>query len=108
MSYNHYRPRKTMRKNGISKEHCKNQLDFIIKYRDEIMEFWEANKHKKGYVKVVITPDYKPYECGFRFIEKRVKKSTFRILQESQTNSYALVHFLWEATYDHYRMAICV
>lgn len=59
-----------------------------------------------GYIEVYITSDYKPYASGFRFIEKNVKKSTFKTLKKSETESYALVHFLWEATYTQYRMAI--
>jgi hypothetical protein len=90
----------------VSKLHCESQVYFIDKYRDKIIEFWEANKHKKGYVQIYIKPNYEPYDCGFQFIEKRVKKSTFKPLVISYTGNYALVHFLWEATFNHYRMAL--
>jgi hypothetical protein len=92
--------------NGFPKGHCQKQLDFIRRYRDEIIKVWQNNGHKGGYIEVYITPDYKPYASGFRFIEKNVKKSTFKTLKKSETESYALVHFLWEATYTQYRMAI--
>lgn len=92
--------------NGFPKTHAKSQVDFMEKYHDEIVELWEANKHKKGYIQIYITPDYKPYPNGFEFIEKRVRKSSFKPLRESQTNSYALVHFLWEATFTQYKMAV--
>lgn len=90
----------------VSKQHCKSQVYFIDKYRDKIIEFWEANKHKKGYVQIYIKPNYEPYDCGFQFIEKRVKKSTFKPLLISSTENYALVQFLWEATFNQYRMAL--
>lgn len=90
----------------VSKQHCQSQVYFIDKYKDEIIEFWEANKHKKGYIEIYVTPDYKPYECGFSFKEKRVHKSTFNVLGESSTGDCALVHFLWEATFNQYRMAL--
>lgn len=90
----------------ISNDHCQNQLDFINKYRIEIIKFWLANKDKKGYIEIYITPDYKPYESGFSFIEKRIKKSSFKILTESKTKTYAFVHFLWEATLTHHKLAL--
>jgi hypothetical protein len=90
----------------ISKEHCQKQIDFMNAYRDEIAEFWEANKHKKGFIAVHVTDDYKLYDCGLIFKERRVKKSTFYpILWKSRTENIALVHFFWEATFTQYRMA---
>jgi hypothetical protein len=90
----------------ISNDHFQNQLDFINKYGKDIIAFWEANKDRKGYIEIYITPDYRPYESGFRFIEFRVKKSSFIISHESKTNNYALVHFLWEATLTKFKMAL--
>lgn len=94
--------------NGFPKKHCQAQLDFINEYYDEIVRVWEANKHRKGYIEVYITTDYKPYSNGFRFVEKRIRKDTFKPLSifESEGNNYALVHFLWQATYTQYRMAV--
>lgn len=92
--------------NGFPKVHALGQLTFIRKHRDEIARIWEANKHKHGYIEIYITPDYKPYSSGFRFVEKRIKKSSFKPLEHSDTESYALVHFLWEATFTQYRMAV--
>src|ERR1035437_1943621 len=90
----------------ISKEHCQKQIDFMNVYRDEIAEFWEANKHKKGFIAVHVTDDYKLYDCGLIFKERRVEKSTFYpILWKSRTENIALVHFFWEATFTQYRMA---
>ena len=92
--------------NGYQKRHLQGQLDFINKYKDELGKFWEANKHKKGYIEVYVKPDYTPHDCGFRFVEKRIKKPTFKPFGASSTNTYALVHFLWQATYTQYRMAV--
>lgn len=97
-------PKETI--NGFPKEHCQKQLDFIRRHHDEIIQLWKANENKKGYIEIYITPDYKPYPCGFQFKEKRVKKSTFKPLLNSGEEDYALVHFLWEATYTQYRMGI--
>lgn len=99
---------KTETKNSsiINDDHFQNQLDFINKYRIEIIKFWLANKDKKGYIEIYITPDYKPYQIGFEFIEKKVNKSSFKILTESKSKNYALVHFLWEATLAHHKLAL--
>jgi hypothetical protein len=95
-----------LRSNGISKEDCQKQIDFMNAYRDDIAVFWEANKHRKGYIAVHVTDDYKLYDCGLIFKEKRVKKSTFYpSLWKSRTENFALVHFFWEATFTQYRMA---
>lgn len=75
-------------------------------YKDEIIKVWEANKHKAGYVEIYITPDYKPYPSGFEFIEKRIKKTSFKPLWESETDNYALVHLLWEAAHTQYKVAL--
>jgi hypothetical protein len=85
---------------------CQNQVDFIYEHYDEIIRLWEANKHKKGYIQIYITPDYKPYPCGFKFIEKRVWKSTFSPFKVFEGETKALVHFLWEATFTQFRMGI--
>jgi hypothetical protein len=92
--------------NGFPKEHCLAQIDFIKTHYNEIIQFWQANKDKKGYIEIFITPDYKPYPGGFRFIEKRVQKSTFRPFSVFEGESLALVRFLWEATFTQYRMGI--
>lgn len=88
--------------NGIP-ENLHNQIAFMIQYKEEIISAWESNKHKKGYIEIFITPDYVP--SSFKFIEKKVKKSTFDPLWKSETNTYALVHFLWEADFSQYWVA---
>lgn len=85
---------------------AENQAKFYRKHKNAIIKFWEANKHKKGYIEIYVTPDYQPYKCGFRFIEKRVRTSTFKALENTNSTNYALVHFLWEATFTQYRAAI--
>lgn len=87
-------------------EHYYKEADFICEHMNEIIELWEANKHKKGYIEIYIKPNYEPYDCGFQFIEKRVNKSKFIVSEESRSNNYALVHFLWEATFTQYRTAL--
>ena len=82
------------------------EAEFMKKYYNEIVGFWEANKNKKGYIEIYITPDYNPYDCGFKFINKRIDKSKFRITSTSKTDTYALVHFLWEKTFTQYKMAM--
>ncbi len=91
---------------GFPNVQCQNQLDFINKHYDEIIRLWEANKHKKGYIEIYVTPDYKPYPCGIKFIEKRVWKSTFTRFSVFEGETIARVHFLWEATFTQYRMGI--
>jgi hypothetical protein len=78
----------------------------VKKHFNAIIELWEANKHKKGFIEIYITPDYNPYKRGFQFIEKRVDKSKFIIASTSKTDTYALVHFLWEKTHTKYKMAM--
>lgn len=92
--------------NGFPKKYAQGQLDFINRHIGELVELWEANKHKKGYIEVYVKPDYTPYDCGFKFIEKRIKKSSFKPFGESRTDTYVLVHFLWQATYTQYKMAV--
>lgn len=94
--------------NGCPKSHALSQIKYIEEHRDEIIKFWEANKHKKGYVEIYISPDYKTYSCGFEFIEKQVRESSFKPLWHSDTETYALVHFLWEATFTQYKMALAI
>lgn len=106
LSCNSNKKSEELAKKVVYDENVQNECDFINKYRDKIIEVWEANKDKKGYVEVYVQPDYKPYKSGFKFIEKRVKKSTFMVARKSKTETYVLVHFLWEATYTHYRMAL--
>lgn len=91
--------------NGFSKSHAQSQLEFMEEHKAEIIDIWEANKHKQGYIEIYITPNYNPYPTGFRFIEKRINKSSFKPLWKSATNTYALVHFLWEATFTQYKTA---
>lgn len=83
-----------------------NEADFLNKYHLEIAKFWRANMHKKGYVQIYVKPNYEPYDSGFKFIEKRVKKPTFTIEKRSPTNTYALVHILWAATFTQYRFSL--
>lgn len=108
LSCNGKQPQEEELINGFPKKHCIAQLDFMVKYKDEIIRLWEANKDKKGYIEVYITPDYKPYPTGFKFIEKRIRKSSFKHLSGlmSESDNYALVHFLWEATLTQYKCAI--
>lgn len=87
-------------------KHYYREASFLDEHRDEIIRFWEANKHKKGYIQIYIDPEYKPYKSGLKFIEKRINKSSFKVAGESKTNNYALVHFLWEATYTQYKAAL--
>lgn len=87
-------------------KHYYREASFLDENRDEIIKFWEANKHKKGYIQIYIDPEYMPYKRGFEFIEKRIKKSSFMVAKESKTDNYALVHFLWEATHTQYKAAL--
>lgn len=92
--------------NGFSMEHSQKQIDYLNLHREEIAEFWEKNKYKKGYVEIYVTPEYQTYSCGFKFVEKRVRKSSFKSLWQSETDNYALVHILWEATFTQYKVAL--
>lgn len=92
--------------NGFPVEHSQKQIDYLNSHREEIVEFWNKNKHKKGYVEIYVSPNYQTYSCGFKFVEKRVRKSSFKPLWESETDNYALVHVLWEATFTQYRLAL--
>jgi len=92
--------------NGFPKKHLIAELDFIDDHKEQIIKLWEANKDKKGYIQIYITPDYKPYPCGFNFKEQRVRKSTFKSSSTFKGENMALVHFLWEATFTQYRMAL--
>lgn len=98
------------RKDDITKrpdyEHIIRQTDFINKHSSELIELWEANKHRGGYIEVYVKPDYTPYDCGFKFKKKRIRKSSFKPVGASSTNTYALVHFLWEATFTKYKVAL--
>lgn len=93
---------------GLQNVHAQCQNDFIEDHYEEIIRFWDANKHKKGYIEIFITPDYRPHPCGFEFIEKRIRKTSFKPFGESKTYSYALVHFFWEATLTQYQMAVAI
>jgi hypothetical protein len=106
LSCNSNKKSEALAKEVVYPENVQNECDFINKYKPDILMLWEVNKHKKGYIEIYVTPDYKPYKCGFQFIDKRIRKSSFKTISESQTGNYALVHFLWEATYTQYRMAL--
>lgn len=108
LSCNGKQPKEEELINGFPKIHAQSQIDFIEHYHDEIREVWEANKDKKGYIEVYVAPNYKPFPSGFEFIEKRIKKSIFKPLIESETDTYALVHFYWQATYTQYKMAVAL
>lgn len=87
-------------------EHYYKEANFITDHRNKIIELWESNKHKKGYIEIYIKPNYEPYDCGFKFIERRVVKSKFITFEPSKGNNFALVHFWWEATHTQYRAAL--
>lgn len=94
--------------NGFPRADAQSQINFMERHHDEIKEIWEANKDKKGYIEIYITPDYNPYPQGFQFIEKRFKRTSFKTLRKSETDSYALVHFLWEATFMKNKLAVAI
>lgn len=106
LSYNGMQEDEEEMINVFPKKHAQRQIDFIDKYLDEIVRIWEANKNKKGYIQIYIPSDYKLYPSYFEFIEKRIKKTSFKPFGESETESYALVHFLWEATFIQYKLVI--
>lgn len=108
LSCNGNQPEEQDLNRGSQIEHPLRQIDFINRHKDEIENVWEANKDKMGYIEVYITPDYKTYRAGFRFIEKRIRIDAFKILSVSATDSYAFVHFLWEATYTYNRIAVAL
>jgi hypothetical protein len=87
-------------------EYVYSQAAFVERYKTEIVKFWEAHKNKKGYIEIYVTPEYEPYNCGFRFIEKRIKKSSFKPMVGLNADAYALVHFLWEETYTQYKVSL--
>lgn len=84
----------------------RREEDFINKHLNEIKEIWEANKHKNGYLRIIVMPDYTPIDYGFQFIEDTIEKYSFHLLGISRSNSYVLVHFLWLATVTHLSLAI--
>lgn len=94
---------KTKRLNNDSNKH---KVDFINKYKESLIRFWEENKHKSGYIEVCVKPDYTLYDWDFTFIETRINKSSFKAVWKSRTNKYALVHFIWEATHTQHKLAL--
>ena len=93
-------------KKGFPIEHALKQLDFINKYKQELVYTWETNKNRNGYIKIYIDPNYNPYKEGFQFIEKRFRKSSFKPLMQTESEKNVLVHFMWEATFTQYKVAI--
>ena len=87
-------------------EQFSKESAFIDEFRDEIIEYWEANKHRKGYIQIYVDHDYLPFQCGFFFVEKRIKKSSFLCANDSKTNNTAFVHFLWQATHTGYKIGL--
>lgn len=83
-----------------------HETNFLNKYAYQLISLWETNKHKKGYIEAYVKTDYSPYDCGFIFVEKRVKRSSFEKLRKSEINQYALVHFHWDATNTHVKIAV--
>lgn len=88
----------------FSLTHSQCRLDFIDDHYEEIIRLWNDHKHKMGYIEVYVTPDYK--SRSFEFIEKRFRRASFEPFGNSKTNSYALVHFLWEANTIQFRLAL--
>lgn len=93
-------------KTKIHYYNTKQKVNFINKYKDSLIKFWEENKNKKGYIEVYVKPDYTLHDCGFTFIETRIGKSSFKTVWKSRTNSYVLVHFIWEATHTQHKLAL--
>jgi len=96
-------PKESVNKSFIM-AHSQCRIDFINDHYQEILRFWDDHKHKKGYIEVYVTPDYKYHP--FKFIEKRIKKASFKPFGKWETNSYALVHFLWESNFTQHRLAL--
>lgn len=82
------------------------QLEFFISYEKEIIAFWEAHKHKTGYVQILINPEYELIDDSFLFVEKQFDKSKFLNNYESESNNYAYVQFLWQSDYTKYKAAL--
>ena len=87
-------------------DELRRQEDFINRHIHEITEMWEANKHKNGYLRIFVKPDYTPSDAGFQFVEETFERSSFQPLGISRSNSYALVHFLWLATSTMFKLAL--
>lgn len=111
-----------MKKNlESSNVQLQKELDFLNNrvIRWEIIKLWEKCQRAKlkGYIKCYVKNDYKRFYPGNpKFVEGRVKKSAFidnfiyppveLKRKETETEEFALVHFYWEATYTHYRVAL--
>ena len=79
------------------------QMRFYMNKHDEIIEAWEANKDKRGYLEIYVKEDYDT--CSIKFIEKGFKDSDFCAAEESDSGHYIYMHLLWYDTYTHYKGA---
>jgi hypothetical protein len=79
------------------------QMQFYWDNEIELIEAWEQNKGKKGYLEVIVLEDYS--ECHINFIEGRFNKKAFLNLKPSSSGEYMYLHLLWSASKTHYKAA---
>jgi len=75
----------------------RREEDFKKKHINELKEICEANRHKSGYIKVNVKPDYTPDDDGFQFIELH-EYPPCSIPDMYKNNSYVMVYLFWELT----------
>jgi hypothetical protein len=79
------------------------QINFLNHKQGRIIEAWEANKGKRGYLEIYVKEDYDTH--SIKFIEKGFKESDFYAASESDSGDYILMHLLWHDTHTHYKAA---
>jgi hypothetical protein len=79
------------------------QMKFFIHKHEQIIDAWESNKGKRGYLEIYVKEDYDT--CSIKFIEKGFKDSDFCAAEESDSGHYIYMHLLWYDTYTHYKGA---
>ena len=83
----------------IRKIRERKEGDFKKKHMNEIMDICEANKHKSGYIKVNVKPDYTPDDEGFKFVEVNPQDTNIDPFGLYRDNSFVMVEVFYEATY---------
>lgn len=83
--------------------HILKQVEFLLDNQERIIEEWENNLGKIGYLEIYID---EKYEQGYiRFFEKKFKKSSFKCTYNKVGDNCLYLHLLWGATKTHYNSA---
>lgn len=79
-------------------------MDFFSNHEKDIIKLWEENKHKNGFLDIIVMGDY---DTMFpNFVEGKFLKKNFLNPVESKSGNYVYVQFHWFDTKTSYKVSL--